>query len=344
MTVLLRFIGASLVALGLLVACGPMAQADEPAVIRAGMIGLDTSHVPAFTKIFHDPAATGNVAKIQVVAAYPGGTDLPASRDRVEGFTQQLRESGVEIVDTIPQLLEKVDVVLLESVDGRIHLEEAIPVILAGKPMYIDKPAAGTLADCIAIFDLAKKHNVPVFSASSLRFAKGVQDLVHDESLGSIQGAATWGPCSYQEGIPDLFNYGVHGVEILYTLMGDGCQSLVRTHTADTDLVTGVWADGRVATYRGIRNAHANFGAVAFGSKAIKSIEKAAGYDVLCQAIADFFVTGRPPVSAETTIELFAFMEAADVSKAQDGARVELADVLQQARKQSVVRLAEFGQ
>ncbi len=144
---------------------------DQPAkTIRAGMIGLDTSHVPAFAKIFNNPNATGDVAGIKVVAGYPGGTDIPASRDRVKGFTDQLRGMGIEIVDTIPQLLEKVDVVLLESVDGRIHLQEAIPVIKAGKPLFIDKPVAGSLADAIAIYDLAKKQNVPCFSSSSLRF------------------------------------------------------------------------------------------------------------------------------------------------------------------------------
>jgi len=41
-----------------------------------------------------------------------------------------------------PKLLEKVDVVLLESVDGRIHLQEATEVIKAGKPLWIDKPVA----------------------------------------------------------------------------------------------------------------------------------------------------------------------------------------------------------
>src|SRR5688500_907776 len=134
------------------------------------MIGLDTSHVPAFTKIFNDPKATGDVAGIRVTVGYPGGTDMPASRDRVEKFTEQLRQMGVEIVDSIPKLLEKVDVVLLESVDGRIHLQEAMPVIKAGKPLWIDKPVAGSLVDAIVIYELAKKDNVPVFSAPSLRF------------------------------------------------------------------------------------------------------------------------------------------------------------------------------
>src|SRR5688572_16602823 len=257
------------------------AAADDSAPIRAGMIGLDTSHVPAFAKIFNNPDAAGDLAGIKVVAGYPGGTDIPASRDRVKGFTEQLHRMGIEIVETIPQLLEKVDVVLLESVDGRIHLQEAIPVIKAGKPLFIDKPAAGSLADVIAIYDLAKKHNVPCFSSSSLRFAPGIQELLKNESLGMIAGAVTWGSCSYQEGTPDMFFYGIHGIEPLYALMGTGCETVTRIQTKDTGLVSGVWKGGRVETYRGIRSNKADFGAIAFGSKGIVQAGKAGGYEEL---------------------------------------------------------------
>src|SRR5438034_9247854 len=223
------------VTLGTLVlSVGLNARAAEPAPLRAGMIGLDTSHVPAFAKVFNNPKTTGDVAEIKVVAGYPGGTDIPASRDRVGKFTDQLREMKIEIVDTIPELLKRVDVVLLESVDGRIHLQEAIPVIKAGKPLWIDKPLAGSLADAIVILELAKKHNVPCFSASSLRFNPGLQAILNDDKVGSVVGAATWGSCSYSPGTPDMFFYGIHGIEPLFVLMGRGCETVSRVHTADT--------------------------------------------------------------------------------------------------------------
>jgi predicted dehydrogenase len=307
--------------------------------LRAGMIGLDTSHVPAFTKIFNDPKATGDIAGVRVVLGYPGGTDVPASRDRVQKFTEQLRQMGVEIVDSIPKLLEKVDVVLLESVDGRIHLQEAIPVIKAGKPLFIDKPVAGSLADAIAIYELAKQHKVPCFSSSSLRFGPGLQGLLKNEKLGVIAGAATWGSCTYQEGTPDLFFYGVHGIEPLFALMGTGCQLVTRMKTRDTDLVTGVWKDGRIGTYRGIRNNRADFGAVAYGSKAILDAEPGGGYGELCAEIGRFFKTGKPPVSAEETIEIFAFMETAEESSRQGGAPVSLDTVLAKAKAEAAKKL-----
>ena len=308
--------------------------------LRAGMIGLDTSHVPAFTKIFNASDAGGDVAGIRVVVGYPGGTDYGPSKDRVAKFTQGMRDAGVEIVETIPQLLEKCDVVLLESVDGRIHLEEAIPVILAGKPVFIDKPIAASLVDAIVIFELAKKHNVPVFSSSSLRFGAEVQAALASETLGEIVGAESWGPCDYQAGTPDLCFYGIHGVETLFTLMGGGCTTVARTQTARGDVVVGTWTGDRIGTFRGIRKGSAGFGAVAFGSKSIAPLKTPATYKDLCHQIGRFFRTGKPPVDAATTIEIFAFMEAADESKRQGGKPVAVADILAKAREEAASKLA----
>jgi hypothetical protein len=294
--------------------------------------------VPAFAKIFNSPKATGDVAGIKVVVGYPGGTDMPASRDRVARFTEDLRKTGVEIVDSIPKLLEKVDVVLLESVDGRIHLQEALPVLKAGKPLFIDKPVAGSLVDAIVIYEVAKKRGVPCFSSSSLRFG-GTQELKNNPQLGQIAGAATWGSCSYQEGTPDLFFYGIHGVEPLFALMGTGCETVARIQTRDADLVAGVWKDGRGGTYRGIRRYKADFGAVAFGTKAILSANKEGGYEDLCREIGKFFKTRQSPVSPEEIIEIFAFMEAADESKRQGGKPVALQDVLAKARTEAAAKI-----
>ncbi len=323
-------------------AVGLPAPAAESAPIRAGMIGLDTSHVPAFAKLFNQPKATGDVANIRIVAGYPGGTDLPASRDRVKGFTEQLRGMNIEIVDTIPRLLEKVDAVLLESVDGRIHLQEAVPVIQAGKPLFIDKPVAGSLVDAIVIYELAERHRVPCFSSSSLRFSPGIQDLLKNEQLGTLVGAITWGSCTYQEGTPDMFFYGIHGIEPLFALMGTGCETVTRIQSKDTDLVSGVWKEGRVGTYRGIRRHRADFGATAFGSKAIVQAGREGGYEELCREIGRFFKTGKSPVRPQETIEIFAFMEAADESKRLGGAPVALASVLAKAKAEAATKLGKL--
>src|SRR5260370_27719177 len=171
------------------------AQDDPVKPLRAGIIGLDTSHVTAFTSLLNNPKNTGELAGVRVVAAYPGGSpDLPDSINRVEGFTKTLRDKyEIEIVDSIDELLKKVDVVLLESVDGRSHLKQVIPVLKAGKLCFIDKPVAGSLADAIQIYHLAKKYKVPVFSSSSLRFSKGIAGMRNNEKVGEGLGCLAYG-------------------------------------------------------------------------------------------------------------------------------------------------------
>jgi predicted dehydrogenase len=323
---------ALLLASTLFCLAGSTVAQETPKPLRAGIIGLDTSHVPAFTKLFNNPKADGDLAGIKVVAGYPGGTDMPASKDRVAKFTEQVRGMGVEIVDSIPKLLEKVDVVLIESVDGRIHLQEAREVFKSGKPVYIDKPLAGTLAEAIAIFELAKKSGVRTWSSSSSRFGADLLALKGNADIGDILGVTTWGPCSYQSGTPDLFFYAIHGIESLFTLMGTGCETVARSKGPVTDQVTGVWKDGRIGTYRGIIKGKSEFGAMVYGSKGNQMGGKTISYEALCRQIGKFFRTNEVPVSEAETIEIFTFMEAADESQRQGGKPVALADVLAKAR------------
>jgi len=304
--------------------------------LRAGIIGLDTSHVTAFTKLLNAGNPKPELEGVRVVAAYPGGSpDVPSSRDRVAGFTRELRDKfGVAIVGSIDELLANVDVVLLESVDGRPHLEQARPVFKARKPVFIDKPVAGTLADAIAIFELARETNTPCFSSSSLRFGAGVGALQNKTKVGEIIGCDVYGPCSLEEHHPDLFWYGIHGVEALFTIMGTGCQSVSRTQTESTELVAGVWPGGRVGTFRGMRKGPYKYGGTVFGSKGNLPVGGDGGYEPLMVEIVRFFKTGKPPVSALETLQIYAFMEAADESKRQGGKPVTLESVMAKARTQ----------
>ncbi len=299
--------------------------------LRAGMIGLDTSHVVAFTGLLNDPKkAAGVLSNVRVTSAYPGGSkDIPSSIDRVAGYTATLRDKhGVKIHDSIEAMLAEVDVVFLESVDGRPHLEQIKPVLKAKKPVFVDKPVAGSLADAVLIYSLAEQSGVPIFSSSSLRYSKSTMGARNNPAVGDVLGAIAFSPCSLEEHHPDLFWYGVHGVESLFTIMGTGCQSVTRTHTEDTDLVTGQWADGRIGTFRGIRKGKADYGATVFGSKGIYHAMGYSGYQPLVEKICQFFQDGKPPVSAQETLEMFAFMEAADESKRRGGAPVSIADVM----------------
>ena len=316
------------------------ARAEIVKPIRVGIIGVDTSHAIAFTKILNGPKAIGNLAGIRVVAAFPvGSPDIESSRTRIDDYTKQLRDGGVEIVDSIPALLAKVDAVLIESVDGRPHLDQVRPVFAAGKPVFIDKPLAGSLVDAIVIAELGAKYKVPWFSSSALRFGPSVVKVKKDPSVGDILGCDAWSPCSLEPTHPDLYWYGIHGCELLYAFMGTGCESVNRTHTEGTDFVAGVWKDGRIGTFRGTRLGKHEYGASVFGSKGNGTVQKFEGYEPLLEQIALFFRTGKPPVTADETIELMAFMEAADESKRLGGIPVKLETVLTKAREQAKVKL-----
>ena len=316
-----------------LAACGASTAAEPSLPLQAGIIGLD-AHARAWTKILNDPNAPGELADLVVVAGYPGGSpDIPQSIEHLEKNVPLVRECGVEIVDSIEALLAKVDVVLVLSIDGRAHLEQARPVIAAGKPLFIDKPLAGSLADAIEIFRLSEEHGVPCFSSSSLRFAPGTQAALRDAKLGDVRGATAFSPCALEPHHPDFFWYGIHGVETLFTIMGAGCRSVTRVQTEGAEIATGVWEDGRIGTFRGTRQGPHAYGATIFGSKAIVEAGKFEGYEPLLVEIVKFFKTGKPPVSTAETLEILAFMEAADESKRGGGCPVTIESVMNKAEE-----------
>ncbi|RYD68139.1 MAG: Gfo/Idh/MocA family oxidoreductase [Verrucomicrobiaceae bacterium] len=316
------------IVLGVCIALGSaIASAAE---LKIGIIGLDTSHVTAFTKLINDPTSPDHVPGGKVVAAYKSSSaDIPSSASKVEGYTATLQKDfGVKIVGSIEELCREVDCVLLESVDGRPHLEQARPVIAAKKRLFIDKPIGGSLRDTLEIFRLAKEANVPVFTSSAYRYYSSMTDL-KKINVGEVRSAISYGPSPLEEHHPDLFWYGIHPTEALFTVMGRGCESVVRTHTPDTDVVTGVWSGGRVGVLHGLRTKPMPHKVSIFGSSGFAE-QKSGGdsYAPLVEQIMRFFQTGESPVSAEETIEIFAFMEAADESKRRGGQPVKLSEVL----------------
>ena len=314
----------------------------KPRSFRAGIIGLDTSHVLAFTRILNDAKVAPDLAGCRVVAAYPRGSrDIESSTKRVPGYTKQIKELGVEIVDSIPELIKRVDVVFLETNDGRPHLEQVLPVLKAGKPTFIDKPIAGSLADAVAIFEAARKYKTPVFSSSSLRYGKTTL-AVRGGSIGTVTSCETTSPCSLEKTHPDLFWYGIHGVESLFTVMGAGCETVVRAEsTAGKDVVVGTWKGGRTGTFVGLRPGK-GYGGTATGTKGTSPVGSYDGYKPLVVDIVRFFRTGKSSIPERETIEIYAFMEAADESKRNDGKPVSIESVLATARKLAAKRLKEL--
>jgi len=314
--------------------------ADDAKELRIGMIGLDTSHCLAFTKILNTPDDPKHIPGCRVVLVYPKGSpDIESSVSRVPKYTEDIKKMGVEIATDLEAMVAQVDAVLLETNDGRPHLEQIIPVLKAGKPCFIDKPIAGSLTDSIVVFKLAEHYKVPVFSSSSLRFGTSTQ-AVRNGSIGEVTGCDTFSPCALEATHPDLFWYGIHGVESLFTVMGAGVQTVVRTNTNDFEQVTATWADGRIGTFRGIRTGKGGYGGTAFGTKGVAPVGAYDGYAPLVVEIVKFFKDGNPPVSHAETTDIYAFMEAADESKRQGFSTVNVADVIAKATAEAETKFA----
>ena len=324
------------------------AKADAP--IKVGVIGLDNYQAVAFTELFHNPKAPANLTGLKVVAAFPAGSpDIEESVRELPKWSEAIKKMGVEVVKSPEDVLKRVDAVLVMSLDGRAHLDQLKAVLKAGKPVYVGRPLSASLADAVEIFRLAKESKTPIFSCSQHRFSPGFIGMRNHEEVGDVLGADVYGGCPREPHHPDLFWHGVHGVETLYTIMGPGCVSVARTSTDTADLVTGVWKDGRVGTYRGIRKGALKYSATVFGTKGVSTAgvyghgvpvkgvvptnDKYMGYEGVAVEIVKFFKTKTPPVTAEETTELFAFMEAAEESKRQNGAAVKLETVLAKVQK-----------
>lgn len=303
------------------------------AQVKIGIIGLDTSHATAFTKFIN--GNTDEYKDFQIVAAYPyGSKTIKSSFDRIPGYIEQVEKMGVEVVSSIAELLDKVDCVLLETNDGNLHLEQAYEVFKAGKIVFIDKPIGANLPQAIAIFELAKQYNVPVFSSSALRYVPESQKLRNGEQ-GKVIGANCYSPGTLEPSHADMAWYGIHSIEGLFTVMGTGCKTVTRISSEGTDVVVGLWDDGRIGSIRGIRDGKGMYGGYAFTDQGIVSTGQYQGYEALLREILKFFETRVPPVSELETLEIFTFIEAADASKRAGGKPVSTHKVYEKAAKEA---------
>lgn len=312
------------------------------AQIKIGIIGLDTSHSIAFTKFLNGDDKKEEFKDFKIVAAYPyGSKTIKSSYDRIPGYIEQVKELGVEVTSSIAELLDKVDCVMLETNDGNLHLEQAYEVFKSGKIMFIDKPLGATLAQSIAIYQLAREYNIPIFSASSLRFVPQNQKLRNGE-YGKILGADCYSPATREISHPDFGWYGIHGVETLFTIMGTGCVAVNRMSAEGTDVVVGLWDDGRIGTFRGRRTGKSIYGGTAFTDKGAEPVGPYQGYEVLLSEVLKFFKTRVAPVSEAETLEIFTFMEASNESKRDGGKIILLEDTYRKGLKEANLLLKEL--
>jgi hypothetical protein len=309
--------------------------ADDKKPVRIGILGLDNYQAVAYTQLFNDPRAVGDLAGGRVVAAYaaPASADIPESVDSLPKWKAEIVKFNVKLVDSVEELLRRCDAVMIMSLDGRKHLEQARQVLKTGKRLYIGRPLAASLSDAVTIMDLADKTRTPCWSSSQHRFSPGFSGMRNHPEVGRVLGCDVYGGCPTEPHHAELYWHAVHGIETLYAIMGPGCVSVRCTSTPFAEVVTGTWADGRVGTFRGIKKGALKYGHGVPVKGVVPTNDKYMGYEGIAIAMAKFFKGGAVPVAATETLEIFAFMEAAHESKRQKGAAIEVADVLKKARK-----------
>lgn len=311
-----------------LVTCA--ACASEP--LKIGVIGLDTFHAIQFTKMFNDTDHPGYVPGGKVIGAYVGGSpDIDVSADRMTKVPEIMTtDFGVNIYESIPELAKNVDAIMITSIDGRKHLPQLRETVGSGCPVFIDKPLSGTLSQAVEIVRLVEKEGIPCFSSSSLRFSPN-NPRIHIDDLDSIRAVYSIGPASLEPHHPDLYWYGIHPVEALYTVLGPGCRTVTRIFTEATDVVVGQWQNGRVGILQGNRGHSRGYRVIAYTAEGVFEGGDEHNMESLGREIMEFFKTGKPPVPLMETLEIMAFMEAADESKRRSGAPVHLDTVLREA-------------
>ncbi|WP_059173876.1 Gfo/Idh/MocA family protein [Bacillus sp. FJAT-27445] len=288
--------------------------------LKIGIVGLDTSHAVAFTKLLNDPTHPFHVNGGKVVMAFPAGSyDFELSYSRIGGISKEVETHGVQIVDTIEEVAEQCDSILVESVDGRVHLEQVRKLVRFKKPLFIDKPFCLSSAEAAKMAELSEQYHVPIMSSSALRFAEPLRQALSIQDKGQIIGADCFGPMEMVETQPGYFWYGIHTIEMLYAILGNGVRHVKANSQHASDLIVAQWKDGRIGTARGNRKGNYNFGAVIHFEKGnefvlIDSSSKPF-YASLLEQILLFFQTGKPIVPMEETREIIRFIEAANESR-----------------------------
>ena len=300
-----------------------------PAPLKLAMVGLDTSHVEAFAKLLHDTSHPYHVPGARIVAAYPGipNPDFELSSSRVEGYTQKLRNDfGVAIVGSEEEAAAAADAILLESVDGRVHRAQLEKLVPSGKPVFIDKPFALSLADAEAMVAAAARHGSTIMSCSALRYAQGFLDALADNSKGEVIGADFFGPMAIQPTQPGFFWYGIHTAEMLVAALGPDISGIQVVSNDCHDLLVAEFADGRIGTIRGNRKGNGTFGGTLHREKGSTPVDVHAHpkpyYAGLLEGIMEMLRTGVSPVPVAETLAVVRLLENANRLRGENAVAV----------------------
>ncbi len=281
-------------------------------MIKIAVIGLDTSHSVSYPALMQGPKRI--ISGMKVETCFPFLTPFTTKKTLAER-SEKLAALGVKVTENWDEALDGCDAVMLEINDGSFHLEYFKKVAALGKPVFLDKPLAATLADGRAIMRLARKHQTRVWSSSSIPFTAEFEKV--PKEVPEVRLAHMFGPLGIAPAGDSLIWYGVHVVESIQRLMGPGALNVRAIETPYS--IAGIisYADDRQALMETVKKTGYYGGrAQGFLSGGEQKI-----YSFVCdnskpkknfmQAIKSFFQGGPAPVSMASTFEGLAIMAAA---------------------------------
>ncbi|MEM1444789.1 MAG: Gfo/Idh/MocA family oxidoreductase [Planctomycetota bacterium] len=300
--------------------------ASDP--FRLGIVGLDSSHVPEFTRRIHALRDAGDTRCTVTQLWTDGDHDMPP--EEVAKWREDTLAMGVKEADSLDALLDGSDGVLVLAVNGAKHEALAAEALKRGLPTYIDKPLANDLEAGRRILAAARQGGARCYSASSLRFATELEQIPRD-TLGNIVAVDATGPGELNEAMPRLLFYGVHTVEMVDAIFetcgaGPSVTQVRADQGDDRDVMQLRYADGRYAHLRLERKGGYDFAATLHGTEGLHhfKVDFAPVYGRLVQGMVRFFEGGDAPADLRDIVENLAVIEAAHTSLEQGGAWIDV--------------------
>lgn len=282
------------------------------------IVGCDTSHSVQFTRLLNDETQPDHIAGARIIAAVadPYGCIAGSGEKALKNAALLQSQYGVQLCEAIAELPENLDSIFILGTDGTRHLPQFIECVERGVPIFIDKPFTTSSEEAESIFRIAAERNVPVVSASSLRFEDNFLAAQAACNGEKVTGADCYGYIELEPTAPGFFWYGIHIAELLIAAMGTGLQHVTVTSQENYDVITGIWADGRVGTIRGSRQPHYQYGGTLH--TAVEPIpfvvpnDTSYTYARLVDRLLGFIETGVSPFDPRETLEIIRFLELAE--------------------------------
>jgi predicted dehydrogenase len=282
--------------------------------LKISVVGLDTSHSIAYPQLMMDE--TFDPSKKVEGAVVTGCLRFSTPFQSEQGLDDrqaQLEKWGIPVTTDFDKAVEGCDAIMMEINDPAFHLEYFKKCAETGKPIFVDKPLADNIQNGKEIVEIAKKKNLRIFSASSLRF---VPELIGaSASVPKPNFVSVYGPLGGAPAGSSIVWYGVHAFEMLERAMGIGAADVTTKLDKGGAVCVVEYADGR----RGV--VELNDESYLYGG-CLRGEENAVPYTVdLSQAyieelkyVLEFFKGAEPAVTAEDALEVMAMLDAAERS------------------------------